>query len=210
MVPGWDISTWDGEIDTGAESVVHSGQTALGVTLDAWGGIALFNPLEISQYGYLEFYINGGPQGGQGLEIYIWDAENDTGVEHSHLCRFTSSSLLPPDEWLLVRFPMQHVDLFNRQVSININSATDQPVPQFYLDDIRLVREGYALIEAKNKGEHLRHGRFASNFCISLLFTFFPVHHMWLFIFGKSGKNNQGIGHSFARIAPTMVQLCCK
>lgn len=140
--PDWDISAWDGEIDTGAESVVHSGPTALGVTLDAWGGIALFNPLDIAEYGYLEFYINGGPQGGQGLEIHIWDVENDTEVEGGLLCRYTSSLLLPPDEWLLVRFPLQHLDLVNRQVSINMNNAAEQPAPQFFLDDIRLVAEG--------------------------------------------------------------------
>jgi hypothetical protein len=140
--PGWEISTWNGKIDTGVKSLVHSGQTALAVTLDTWGGIALSNSLDISGYGYLEFYINGGPQGGQGLEIYIWDVQNDTGLDHNLLCRFTSSFLLPPDEWFMVRFPLRHLDLANRQVSININTATDQPAAQFFLDDIRLVREG--------------------------------------------------------------------
>jgi hypothetical protein len=139
--PGWDIWTWEGEVDIAVESVVHSGQMALGVTLDARGGIGLFSPIDFSEFVYLEFYINGGSQGGQELEIYIWDAENDVEVEHNPLSVYTSSPQLLSDEWLLVRYPLQHLDLSGRQVSINITNTSDQPAPQFFLDDIRLVKE---------------------------------------------------------------------
>ena len=133
--------TWDGEVDITVESVVHSGQRALGVTLDTWGGIGFCNPLDFSDYVYLEFYINGGSQGGQELAIYIWDAENDTEVEYTPLSVYTLSPQLPSDEWFQVRVPLQHLDLVNKQISININNATDQPASQFFLDDVGLVKE---------------------------------------------------------------------
>ena len=140
---GWKIWPWQAEVDTAAESMVHSGQMVLGVTPGPWGSIGFFNPLDISEYAYLEFYVNGGSQGGQELLISFWDVENEVEIgPDTNLCRVTSSSTLPPEEWVLVRWPLQHLDLSGRQVSINIYNATDQPAPQFFLDDIRLVAEG--------------------------------------------------------------------
>ena len=37
------------------------------------------------------------------------------------------------------------------------------------------------------------------------LFVFFPMHHMWLFVFRKTRKNDQGIGYIFTRIAPAVI-----
>lgn len=141
LAEGWNMWTWEGEADPSVESVVHSGQMALGVTLDTGGGVGFHNPLDFSEYAYLEFYVNGGSLGGQELMIWFWDAENDAPIRSSLLCGFTSSPSLPPDEWVLIRLSLQHLELSGRQVSINIINDSDQPAPQFFLDDIRLVRE---------------------------------------------------------------------
>ena len=139
LAEGWDMWTWNGEVDGAVESVVHSGQRALGATLDTGGGIGFTNPIDFSEYDYLEFYINGGSGGGQKLDIYIWDAENDTEVEYHPLSEYTLSPQLPPDKWFQVRIPFQHLDLVNKHISLNIPNASDQPAPQFFLDDIRLI-----------------------------------------------------------------------
>ena len=139
LAEGWDMWTWNGEADAAVEGVVHSGQKALGVTLDTGGGIGFKSPLNFSEYDYLEFYVNGGSGGGQKLDIYIWDAENDTEVEYHPLSEYTSSLQLPPDEWFQVRIPLQQLDLENKQISLNIPNASDQSAPQFFLDDIRLI-----------------------------------------------------------------------
>lgn len=138
---GWEIWPWEAEVDPDVESVVHSGQMALGITFGPWGGIPFFKPLNFSEYAYLEFYINGGQQGGQELIIRFWDVENDIGLGAWGLCSITSSATLPPDEWVLIRLPLKHLDLSGRQASINITNNLEQPAPQFYLDDIRLVKE---------------------------------------------------------------------
>ena len=138
---GWEMWAWDGEVDPSVESVVHSGRGAMGVTLEPGGGFAFINPLDISEYAYLEFYVNGGSQGGQELAIHFWDVDADASIWSCNFCRVISSLALPPDEWVLVRLPLQDLGLRGRQVSININSTSDQPAPQFFLDDIRLVKE---------------------------------------------------------------------
>jgi hypothetical protein len=143
LAEGWEMWPWQAEVDPAAESVVHSGQVALGVTPDPWGKVNFFNPLDISEYAYLEFYVNGGSQGGQELGIGFWDVQNEMEiVGGTKLCRVSSSSPLPPDEWVLFRFPLQHLDLSGKKVSILILNASEQPAPQFFLDDVRLVREG--------------------------------------------------------------------
>jgi hypothetical protein len=140
---GWEMWNWQVEVARVTESMVHSGKRALGVTpVGPWGGIGFFKPLDISEYAYLEFYVNGSSQGGQELRIFFWDVENEVERGSNGLCFVTSSTALPPDEWILVRYPLQHLDLSGGQVSINIGSSSDQPAPQFFLDDIRLVREG--------------------------------------------------------------------
>jgi len=139
LAEGWDMWTWNGEADAAVEGVVHRGQMALGVTLDTEGGIGFTNPLDFSEYAYLEFFINGGSQGGQELNIYIWDAENDTEVKFYPLSEYTLLAQLPPDEWFQVRIPLQQLDLENKQISLNIPNASSQPAPQFFLDDIRLI-----------------------------------------------------------------------
>ena len=139
---GWEMSTWDSEVDKAVDTVVHGGQVALGVTPNVYGGIAFSTNLDISEYAYLEFSVNGGLQGGQLLEINIWNAGTGARIAGSFLCRVISSTAaLPPDEWFLVRFPLQRLDLANRRVNISIIHSNNQPAPQFFLDNIRLVRE---------------------------------------------------------------------
>ena len=98
---GWEMWAWDGEVDPSVESVVHSGRGAMGVTLEPGGGFAFINPLDISEYAYLEFYVNGGSQGGQELAIHFWDVDADASIWSCNFCRVISSLALPPDELCL-------------------------------------------------------------------------------------------------------------
>jgi len=140
---GWEIGSWEADIQTDIESVVHGGQTALGVTLNGGGGnISFSNPQDISKYAYLEFFINGGSQGGQDLGISFVDEKTQEQLVYALFCRVTQSTPLPPDEWVLIRFPLQQLDIRDRHVSIYIFNDTEQQNSQFYLDDIRLVAEG--------------------------------------------------------------------
>jgi len=138
LVEGWEIFSWEAEFDIAVENVVHTGRMALGVTPSTPGGnVTFINQMDISEYAYLEFYVNGDSQGGQELNIVFWDNDNDMQIGITiNLCGFILSAALPPDEWILVRFPLQHLDLSGGQYSIIIFSDS-----QFFLDDIRLVKE---------------------------------------------------------------------
>jgi hypothetical protein len=138
LVDGWEIASWEAEIDTAVESVVRSGPTALGVMPTSPGGnVTFINLLDISAYAYLEFYVNGGSLGGQSLNIIFWDNEKDKQVGIvMDLCPYIKSETLPPDKWMMVRLPLQHLNFGSGQYSIII---FDDDL-QFFLDDIRLVR----------------------------------------------------------------------
>jgi len=70
-----DCSIWasDGSIIQQVESVVYMGQYSLGVTMDDSGVFVIecSRDIKITEYGYLEFYINLGPEGGQLLNMLV-------------------------------------------------------------------------------------------------------------------------------------------
>jgi endoglucanase len=75
----WYLDEWNVEADMEADNVVHSGQLAIAVTIDSRGVFALgAGHIDISDYGYLEFYINGGSQGGQSLAVFLSQQRRDS------------------------------------------------------------------------------------------------------------------------------------
>ena len=151
-----DIGIWvdSGSLNPQIESVVHNGQYSMGVTLDDWGTMAIeyFSEKNIAEYGYLEFYINLGSEGGQILKVHVqyypcpeaWceNYENFTALGNFILAE--QQAELPTDEWLLFRMPIDELLRAdqNTGVAIMIQNFSRKPIPEFYLDDIRLVGAG--------------------------------------------------------------------
>ena len=136
----WYMDVWKAEADMVAENVVHSGQLAIAVTINSGGVFALGAGLvDISKYGYLEFYLNGGPRGGQSLEIFLWDPVNQQEIKRVRLGNYMQAEQLPANVWLLVAVPLEDLNPENLPIdTINI-APIDQPASQFYIDDIRFV-----------------------------------------------------------------------
>jgi hypothetical protein len=142
--PGWDIyvNSGEGEIDPSSRSVVHNGQFAIEAKLDTWASFAMWTqPFDTSQLLYLEFYINGGPEGGQ--QINVLTIYEDGVLTNLATSDYTGFATLPPGEWVMVRIPVEDLNPSNEPVNaFVIENHTDDPAPTFYVDDIRFVGAG--------------------------------------------------------------------
>jgi len=156
VISGTDFSIWvdNGSINQQVESVVYKGQYSLGVTLDNGGGVIIeyFSKTNITEYDYLEFYINLGPEGGQELKILgeyypcseAWCEGYESWTALGNYALVEQEAALPADEWFLVRIPIDKLYRADQKtdVSIMIQNFTRKPISEFYLDDIRLVAAG--------------------------------------------------------------------
>ena len=136
---GWNISAWDGEISLISESVVHDGQKAIEANLNGWGNIGLWTgSLDTSPHLFLEFYINGGSEGGQQINVMTQQGEEE--LANLAISDYSQYDYLSQDEWLLVRIPVEDINPGNLPLTgILIVNSTDEKAATFYVDDIRFV-----------------------------------------------------------------------
>ena len=151
-----DVYVWvnNGSMNQQIESVVHNGQYSMGVALDDWGIFAIdyFSNKNITEYEYLEFYINLGQEGGQILNLQVqyypcsetWCENYESWTQLGNYILVEQQAALPADEWLLFRIPIDELFRADQKtdVSIMIQNFSRRPIPEFYLDEIRLVSAG--------------------------------------------------------------------
>lgn len=133
---GWEIWSWDCDLDEKATEYVHSGSHSIGVKLRGYGGLALAFRSGVDTTGYknLEFYINGGDSGRQKLKVYVNDKLGN-GVRKQ-----VTLDKLVRRKWKLVSIPLKELDAENIIiVKINFSNALRKDAPSLYLSDISLV-----------------------------------------------------------------------
>lgn len=143
--PKWNITSWNGEFDLAAESVVHNGQRAIAATLDPWGNVGLESgSLDTSPYLYLELFLSGGPQGGQIVNVIPFSGDQILSniPTRKYVQNRFQYCFLPPDEWLVIRIPIETLNPDSLPITfIAIENHSDEAA-QFFVDDIRLVGAG--------------------------------------------------------------------
>ena len=120
---------------------VHSGTDSVSVTIASpWEGIQIWHPDQSSApYSSVSFWLNGGPNGGQKLQVY---GLSDLGGTNN----FSDNSrfLLPPlpvNSWQQFTVPLSAIDVANEPnfTGFVIQDSQGQAWPAFYADDIMLV-----------------------------------------------------------------------
>ena len=114
-------------------SPVHTGADSISVTAGAWAAVYLHsNPIDTSPYTSLSFWINGGPMGGQLLQVV--GSRNGSGQPGYALSALTSG-------WQQIVIPLSSLGLANvtDMDGFFIQDRTGTSQPTFYLDDIALV-----------------------------------------------------------------------
>src|ERR1035437_6526223 len=131
----WEDWSWDCANDFNSTSMVHSGTKAIGVTLTAaWGAFLLHhNDMDTSPYTNLTFWINGGPTGGQQLQL--------AALLGSTVAGKTNLAPLSANSWQQMTFSLASLGVGNQPnfARFWLQDLTGGAQPVFYLDDLKLV-----------------------------------------------------------------------
>jgi hypothetical protein len=135
----WQDWSWNCTDDFSNTSVVHAGANAISVTLTAaWGAFSLHhNDMDSSPYTSLSFWINGGPAGGQRLQLAALLGDTSGGT----VAGTTNLGALAANTWQQVTVSLAALGVANQPTFTRfwLEDQTGGPQPVFYLDDIKLV-----------------------------------------------------------------------
>lgn len=133
LVNGWQNWSW-ATVDTSSTAVVHSGTHAIAITAGAWTALALHHdPVDTHGYSDFSFWINGGPVGGQTLNLTaLLGGQTQPSVKVGPLVANTWTKFVVP---LASLGAAAKANLDN--IWLQEGTGVDQPV--FYLDDVTLT-----------------------------------------------------------------------
>jgi alpha-L-arabinofuranosidase len=134
LLNGFQNWSW-ATVDLSSTSMVHSGSCAISV-LDSTNYQALYlehSAFNSSPYSALDFWINGGPEGGQKLQV--GGLLNGTNQFDYPL------DALPPNVWQHVTVPLSSLGVADATnfSGFWIQSSSPAAQPVFYVDDIQLL-----------------------------------------------------------------------
>ena len=138
----WQDWSWSCTDDFNNTSVFHSGTKAISVTLTAaYGAFSLHHSgMDSSPYANLSFWINGGPSGGQQLQLagLLGDVNGGT------VAGTTNLGTLAANTWRQVTVSLAALGVGNQPnlTRFWLQDQTGGPQPIFYMDDITLVGNG--------------------------------------------------------------------
>jgi hypothetical protein len=136
----WQNWGW-AELDYANTSPVHSGSDSISVSItNAWQGIQIWHSDQDSTpYGSINIWLNGGPSGGQKLQVYgLLDINGSANYAASP--RYTLAPL-PANGWKLYTVPLSQLGVADQPdfTGFVIQDSLGQAQPAFYVDDISLV-----------------------------------------------------------------------
>ena len=138
LVNGWTDGSYNCTRSFTNTSPVHSGNDSISVTVTgAYGGIQLnHSSMTIIAYASISFWLNGGSNGGQQLQMY----GNLNNVAQS--ARYHLSSP-PANAWQQYIVPLSALGVANATnfTGFAIQDSAGSTEPTFYLDDIQLVSD---------------------------------------------------------------------
>ena len=140
LVPGWQDYSYTCTRNFANTSPVHSGSDSISVTITgAYGGLQLYHPdMTNSAYSSITFWLNGGTNGGQQLQMYGNLDVNGTFTTQG--ARFFLNSPAA-NTWQQYVVPFAAIGVANATnfVGFAIQDDVGSAEETFYLDDIQLT-----------------------------------------------------------------------
>ena len=131
---GWQNWSW-ATVNLANPSPVYSGTDSISVTATNWSALYLDNDaMDSSQFTYLTFWINGGANGGQQVQVQgILDGSAPQAP--------VQIGPLPANSWQQITLSMSALGVANQPnfTGFWIQIETPSAVPVFYVDDISLI-----------------------------------------------------------------------
>ena len=140
LAAGWQNWSYTSTQNFTNTSPVHSGSDSISVTItNAYGGLQLYHPdMTNSAYSSIVFWLNGGTNGGQQLQMY---GNLDVGGTFTTQGARYSLNTPPSNTWQQYTVPLAAIGVANATnfVGFAIQDDVGSPEATFYLDDIQLV-----------------------------------------------------------------------
>lgn len=132
---GWQNWSWGTTLNfNNTSTYVHSGTASISATItNGWSAVSLWHSAQDSSaYTNLTFWINGGPSGGQQLQIYA----EVTGATEPAI----SLPTLAANTWQQMNFSLSALGVANQPnfIRFSIQDRSGTAEPTFFLDDISL------------------------------------------------------------------------
>lgn len=133
--------------DLANESQVHTGSSSISVLLNAYSALRFknFTPFSVAGMGSLQFWIHGGPTGGQNANVAL---RNGAATVGQQTLEAALGGRVPANTWTKVVMPFSAMGVAAGStiddLSIEDSSGLNQPLA--YLDDIRLVPGGVSTV----------------------------------------------------------------
>ena len=143
LVNGWQDTgnSGAGEDNASSSAVPSDGENCISATItNAYGGIDFLHaPTNDASFGSISFWLNGGPSGGQNLEMYgILGLAN--GVQAPQSARYFLNAPAS-NTWQHYTVPLASLGVANvtNLAGFAIQDCADGSEPVFYLDDVQLL-----------------------------------------------------------------------
>ena len=136
---GWANWGYNSTLNFNNSTPVHSGNYSISATMPAWSRIwFIHDPIDTTLYTNFTFWVNGGPSGGQYLQV----AASTNGVDGTWI----NIGPLQTNAWQQVTISLAALGVAN-QTNLNylwINNWSGTAQPVFYLDDVLIDRQNAA------------------------------------------------------------------
>ena len=137
---GWQNWGW-ATLNYANTSPIHTGSDSISVAIGTnYQGIQIWHPdMDSSLYTSLTFWINGGPSGGQKLQVY--GLLDTNGVQNKGQSAHYTLPTLTANNWQQFTIPLSSLGVAGQPnfTGFVIQDTTGNAQPVFYVDDISLV-----------------------------------------------------------------------
>ena len=138
LATGWQDWSWGGVArDFGHASPVHNGTASIAVTYTGgWSGLQLgyWQRLDVSAYDTLRFFVHGGTDGGQAIEVQVGDSNTGLSV--------TQAVTPPAGAWMQIDVPLAGLGAMRTVSYVYWFNNTAGTQSTFYLDDVAFTASG--------------------------------------------------------------------
>lgn len=122
----------------------YQNQPTIQLTLDTWGALYLHyagSPIDPTDYGYLQFYVNGGSGSDQKVSAFFAKAQSsDPYTSKILIGPYTQGGGISSNTWKLTRIPLKVMQVSNTILSgVLIEDASGGHQPNIAIADLRLV-----------------------------------------------------------------------
>jgi hypothetical protein len=137
----WQDWSW---ADDNLSSMAYSfqNQPTISMSLDNWSAFALHyndTPIDLTDFGYLQFYVNGGSGSNQKVFALFTDAQGNY-THQTLIAPYTEGGGISSNAWKLTRIPLNAMKASKLSISgVLLQDASGSHQPGISIADLRLI-----------------------------------------------------------------------